>query len=196
MINTKEKMQIAIEWIKKYRIILSSMLITAVVILCAIVSFVYNKDAKRFEIAAKQIEGLSQNIVKHYKASPSYWGLSSREVINNKLYTADIIVAGNRLIGNLGNIIEIGSDENGTMVMPSAKSFVIAYRNLTKKDCEGLGSQKFNKSFWLNVNKITIKNNLKSQDFSWGDKNYELPVKHKILKDLCQKEANSIIIHF
>ena len=24
----------------------------------------------------------------------------------------------------------------GTMVMPSAKSFVIAYRNLTKKDCK------------------------------------------------------------
>lgn len=196
MADVKELIHITVEWIKKYKIIMSSMFISAIVILCAIQLFVSSKEAKKFEIAGRQIVEMSQNIIKHYQTSPSYWGLSSNEVIGKKLYPNNIDIRNGKLIGYFSNIIEVGADDNGNMVMPTAKNFVIAYNGLNKKQCIGLGSHKFNKKFWLKVSKITIKNNKTTTDFSWGDKKYKLPITRRKLEVLCQKDNNGVIIHF
>ncbi len=196
MSKTKEIMHIAIEWIKKYKIILSSMVISAVVILCAIQLFNHNIETKKFNIAGTQIADMAQNIINHYSTSPSYWGLSTSEVIAKKLYTYDMNIKNGKLIGYFGNNVEVGADSRGSVVMPTSKNFVIAYNSLNKKQCIGLGSHKFNKNFWLKVNKITIKNDNINQDFLWGHKDYELPINGRKLKDLCQDNNNSVIMHF
>ena len=196
MINVKDIISITVKLIEKYKIIISSMLISAIVILCSIHFFVYSKEAKKFEIAGQQIVELSQNIIKHYQTSPSYWGLSSSEIIGKKMYADNMNIENGKLIGYFGNIVEVGADEKGNIVMPTSKNFVIAYNGLNKKQCIGIGSHKFNKSFWLKVIKMTIKNDTNTQDFLWGHKDYELPIKRKKLEDLCQKDGNSVIIHF
>lgn len=196
MIKVKELIYIIVEWIKKYKIIISSMIISAVAIICTIQLFACNKEAKKYETAGTQIAEMLQKIIKHYQASPSYWGLSSSEVIDKKLYTENMSIKNGKIIGYFGNIVEVGADNNGSMVMPTSKNFVIAYNGLNKKQCIGLGSHKFNKDFWFKVNKITIKNDINNQDFLWGAKDHELPITREKLENLCQNNNNSVIIHF
>lgn len=195
MYNTKDILYNTISFVKKYKLILISMVLSTVIIIWGVKLFADKKEAKIYEICAKQLIEISQNIVKHYQTSPNYWGLSTEVVIKEKLYTNNMKATNDTLLNILGKPIKIGADEYGNVVMPTAKNFVIAYTDLNKKQCIEIGSQKFNKSFWLNVIKITIKNDKHTQDFLWGSKNYDLPINRIKLKDLCQENNNNIIIH-
>jgi hypothetical protein len=196
MNNTNETLREFLNFVKKYKIVLISMLLSTVFIICGIWALTHKKEISAYEGCAKQIEDMSQNIIKKFQTRPDYWGLSTAMVINQKLYTQTMKEENGLLTGCFNRPVEIGADENGSTVMPTSKNFVISYNGLTKKQCVGLCSQKFNKTFWLNVNKIVVKNNSKQQEFIWGDKDYGLPISPANLRSLCQKSNNSIIIHF
>lgn len=185
-----------INLIKKYKIIIMATLISSITVGIAIFVFVNIKENKIYKKAEEQIIELSQNILKSYKIRPDFWGLSTNEVINKKLYTHNMKAENNKLIGYFNNIVEIGADDNGNIVMPTEKHFVIAYKDLTEKQCFGLLSQKFNKTFWLTINKITVKNEINSQDFIWGDTSFALPISRESLKKSCVSKKNTITLQF
>lgn len=185
-----------INLVKKYKIIITTALMSAIVVSVMVLIFVNIKENKFYQKAEKQIIELSQNIIKSYQIKPNFWGLSTNEVINKKLYTNNMKVENNNLIGYFNNLVEIGADDNGNIVMPTEKHFVIAYKELTKKQCIGMLSQKFNKTFWLSVKKITIKNNSFSQDFAWGNNDFALPISKANLRKTCVYDKNTVIMQF
>lgn len=162
----------------------------------AVCMFVLSKENRTYKQAEAQIIELSQNIAKAYQAKPNYWGLSTAEVINKKLYAQGMRSKGEKLIGYFNQEVEIGADENGNIVMPASKNFVIAYKDLSKKQCIGLSSQKFNKTFWLRINKFSIKNEQFSQDFTWGSSEYGLPLQKQSLRNACVSDKNTIVFTF
>lgn len=185
-----------IDLVKKYKIIIITTLLSAAIVSTLIFIFVNIKENKIYKNAGEQIIELSQNIIESYKIRPDFWGLSTNEVIKKKLYTHNMKTENNKLIGYFNNIVEIGSDDNGNIVMPTEKHFVITYKNLTKNQCFGLLSQKFNKTFWLTINKITVKNDIISQDFTWGNTDFALPITKKNLEKTCVSDKNVIIMQF
>lgn len=195
MAKAKQKMQQLLIQIKKHKVWLGLVLVCVAVIVVTGIFACYSK-AKIYRIAGAQADELSQNIINHYKHKPDYWGLSTNEVIKQKLYPDTMKTEQGRLIGSLDNRVEIGADENGNTVMPTSKNFVIAYNDLNKQKCIGFGGHKFSEQFWLKVSKITVKNETTSQDFIWGDKKHGLPVDVNQLKDLCNKDNNSVVVHF
>ena len=56
--------------------------------------------------------------------------------------------------------------------------------------------QKFDEKFWLMVKKISINDKSRSYDFEWGNQESGLPIARKRLKDVCQDQNNSLVIHF
>jgi len=146
--------------------------------------------------AGHQLNLLAQNIRHHYKTRPDFWGLSTKEVITKKMYPTTMIVEGDILKGYFGTTTTIGSDVNGTTVMPSGRQFVIAYHDLSKLQCIGLGSYKFNSDFWFGVTKMNISNSKGTQSFEWGNKEYKLPAQKAKLKKLCRQQNNTIAFYF
>ena len=196
MFDSKNILHNMADFVNKYKVIIISMLFSAVIIIGGVKFFADKEEVKIYKNAASQIIDLSQKIMDYYRTSPSYWGLSTEVVINKKLYVHDMKVSEGILLNILGKPTEVGSDEHGNAVMPTAKNFVIAFTKLNKKQCIGIGSQKFNKRFWLMVNKIIVKGYRNSQEFKWGDKDYGLPANKRKLRNLCTDDNNSVIIHF
>ena len=185
-----------INLITKYKITIITTIISTIIVLSVMFILADIKQNKIYKNAESQIIELSQNIIKSYRLRPDYWGLSTDEVINKKLYSSGMKINNNKLIGIFDKLVEVGSDETGNVVMPTQKHFVIAYKNFNKIQCVKVLSQKFNKNFWLSVNKITIKNNEISQDFVWGSNDFALPISPKNLRNLCVSEKNTIIMQF
>lgn len=144
----------------------------------------------------KQIYQLSQNIRRTYQIRPDFWGLSTQSVIKQKIYPSDMLIDSNNLIGYFGNKVVVGSDINGTPVMPTSKQFIIAYKDLTKPQCVGLVSNKFTQEFWLGVGRVSLINNQKVYDFSWSDTENILPISKSKAKELCLDNNNNIVFHF
>ena len=140
-----------VSFIKKYRIAVIATMVSALIVFGGIFLFVNINKNKIYKNVETQIIELSQNIIKSYRLRPDYWGLSTNEVINKKLYPQSMKLQGNKLIGSFDKVVEIGSDDMGNMVMPTEKHFVITYKNLNKSQCVGVLSQKFNNDFWLSI---------------------------------------------
>lgn len=77
---------------------------------------------------------LTENIRRNYKNRPDYWGLSTENVIQKQIAPTGMLRNG-RLTSPVAAEISVGGDENGSMVMPGMRSFYIALKNLSKKDC-------------------------------------------------------------
>lgn len=146
--------------------------------------------------AGRQIIALAKNIRNRYQTRPDFWGLNTNEVITKKIYPLSMNVVGNSLIGYFNNPVEVGADANGSSVMPTSRSFVIAYKGLNKQQCVGLASLKFDPDFWLGVGAMTLQNNEISQKFDWSNKEFILPANKDIVKKLCHSSNNSVVLHF
>ena len=145
--------------------------------------------------AGNQVIALAKNICDTYKMRPDFWGLSTQEVIRQKLYPASMRVEGDKLKGYFANNVEIGANEDGVAVMPSMRSFVIAYNDLNKKQCIALASHQFEHDFWLSVSELVIKNNKSEQIFSWSNEEFALPAKRNNVVDVCD-DVNKVIFRF
>lgn len=145
--------------------------------------------------AGIQLEQLAQNIRNHYKTRPDFWGLSTNEVIAKKLYPLSMTAEDGQLKGYFGNPVEIGSDAQGTPVMPTVRRFTIAYNHLSKNQCAGLAANKFDQTFWLGVSGMAIDNGSKEQTFDWSSKDFRLPADKEIVKSLCNN-VNNVVFYF
>lgn len=192
----KKQSEILLSILNRYKVIIATTVLSALLVLGFVLIFAQSRDSKAYAVAGAQIDELSQNIIKHYRVMPSYWGLSTTEVINKKLYPDSMNVKDGKLVGFFANRVEVGADENGSTVMPGIKSFVITYNNISKNQCIELGSHKYNEEFWLNVSKIVIKNADTEQEFIWGDEKYGLIPNKKMLKDLCKNNSNKLLVYF
>lgn len=146
--------------------------------------------------AGQQIVALAKNIRNRYKTRPDFWGLNTNEVIRKKIYPLSMNVVGNSLIGYFNNPVVVGADADGSTVMPTSRSFVIAYKGLNKQQCIGLASLKFDPDFWLGVSAMVLQNDEISQKFDWGNKEFILPAKKDIVEKLCKGSNNNVVLHF
>lgn len=179
----------------RWQIIIVSAAITAMVVLIAVLLLSGQKEIGARE-AGYQIAKLAQNIRNHYKMRPDYWGLSTKEVIAKEIYPLDMNINNDKLIGYFANEVEVGADKNGTAVMPTVQSFVIAYNGLNKAQCIGLASNKFDQEFWLGIESMNIINDKKDIVFDWSSNQLVLPANEKLVKNCCQNENNTIIFKF
>ncbi len=146
--------------------------------------------------AGGQIDLLAQNIRKHYQIRPDFWGLNTLEVIKKNIYPSTMRINENILYGYFGNEVIIGADINGNPVMPSMKNFVIAYKDLSKLQCIGLATNSFNPEFWLGIREISIIHEDKTNNFSWGNTDYTLPLKKNLAAKICGKSNNTLVFKF
>ncbi|MBQ9236031.1 MAG: hypothetical protein IJ184_06175 [Alphaproteobacteria bacterium] len=167
-------------------IILSGMAILA--LLMAII-MLQQRDIGAKE-AGLQIEKLADNVRNYYKVRPDYWGLSTTEVVKHQLYPKDMAVNGGKLLGYFANPVEIGMDGYGAAVMPTLRSFIIAYNDLSKAQCVALASDRFHANFWLGVKEISIINNNDEQTFGWQTGRHSLPIDKKAASTYCRNGSN------
>ena len=145
--------------------------------------------------AGEQVSKLVQNIRNSYKTRPDFWGLSTAEVIAKKIHPLDMPIIENKLIGYFGQPVVIGADKEGTSVMPTMRSFVIAYKSLSKDQCVALASHRFKQEFWLGISGISIINDKHNQMFNWSNKEYILPADKSVAKTICVSSGNTVVFH-
>lgn len=145
--------------------------------------------------AGAQLASLAQNIRNHYKTRPDFWGLSTAEVINKKVYPLNMTVSHQKLTGYFGNQVEVGADMNGTAVMPTVRQFAITYKDLSKQQCIGLAAHKFDQKFWLGVSGMMIANQEGNHNFDWSSKDFMLPAAKEKVKKLCNS-INNVVFYF
>jgi len=144
----------------------------------------------------QQIIALAQNIRKYYSVKADFWGLCTAEVLQQKLYPSDMISENDRLVGAMGKNVVVGMNEEGAVVMPSIRQFVIAVAGLNSDECLALADSKFDEKFWLGVTAVAIKNSVSAQKFEWGNSNFALPLSKKTAKTLCSDKDNVIVYYF
>lgn len=146
------------------------------------------------EIAAGQIQSLSENIRRYYQNRPDFWGLSTQTVIDKQMAPRNMIVNG-RLVNYFGKPVTAGNGEDGAMLMPGARHFDISYHGLNHQECAETASYKFNEKFWLGVTEVSINNGSQTEVFSWNHQQNILPVKKNLAEKICGS-SNIVSWHF
>ena len=167
----------------------------AVVVIIAVLLIGGQQDIGAQE-AGQQISKLTQNIRNRYQTRTDFWGLSTAEVIRQKMYPLSMTAEGGKLIGYFGNEVQVGADASGAAVMPTVRRFVIAYNNLNRKQCLALGTYKFTPDFWLGISGMTIETEGAQRLFDWSSKELALPATEDIVGKICRSQKNNIIFHF
>ena len=177
------------------RLIVAAAGSAAVVVIVAVLIIGGQQDIGAQE-AGQQIIKLAQNIRNRYQTRPDFWGLSTAEVIRQKMYPLSMTAEDGKLTGYFGNRVQVGADASGTAVMPTVRRFVIAYNGLNRKQCLALGTYKFTRDFWLGVSGMTIEAEGAQRLFDWSSKELALPAAKDIVGQICQSQKNNIIFHF
>lgn len=160
-------------------------------LLCLSTFFVWPKSDKIYIGAAQELSDLIANIRKHFQHRPDFWGLNTQMVLDKKLCPHTMLQNG-VLLSALGNQVLIGRGKEAEIIMPAAKSFDVVYKNLTKKQCEGLLLAEYNPKFWLGVNGLSIITKQKETKFSWTDDERRLPPNTTSVKEFCDNSATII----
>lgn len=166
------------------------------VLLLAGLFFIRGQEAAGAKEAGEQIARLAQNIRNRYQTRPDYWGLSTAEVIRQKINPLSMAVADGRLKGCFGNDVQVGADAEGTAVMPTGRTFVIACNGLNRRQCVALAANKADPAFWLGVEGLRIKNAQTDRLFDWSTKELVLPASAEQAKKYCQTDNNYVIFYF
>lgn len=134
--------------------------------------------------ANQELVGTAERIRGYYRNRPDYWGLSTGEVLKQNLYEG--VMNNNRILNNLGKPVVIGADSDGNAVMPGQRSFMIEYRELSRKECIELLSFRWQEEDKLGLLSVSLKNDSGSYDFGW--ENGGLPVSRNIAEKSCKKD--------
>lgn len=167
-----------------------------VVLVLAAILLVRDQENVGAREAGAQIARLAQNIRNRYQTRPDYWGLSTAEVIRQKMNPLSMAVEDGRLKGYFGNEVQVGADAKGTAVMPTGRTFVIAYNGLNRRQCVALAANKADPAFWLGVEGMRIANDKAEQLFDWSTKELVLPTSAEQAKKYCQRDNNRVIFLF
>lgn len=173
---------------KNYRL-LSVILLVVLTIVIGFLLMVHKQNPEIVTTMDTLVK-LTENIRHNYKNRPDYWGLSTQSVIQKQIVTASML-QNNRLVSPIASEINVGGDENGSMVMPGTRSFYIALKNLSAKNCVALAIFPLSEKNELGLLSITFKVNDKETVFQWGGEN-SLPVTKERATKICRK--NSIIL--
>ena len=149
----------------------------------------YVKPNTRALKSAEQVFEIAEAIRKSYIAKPDYWGLDNNSILSKNILT-NIFYKDGRLVNALGKPIAIGQGIAGEVVMPGGRSFDIVYSQLTAEECIILATYyNYESEKVLGLLQMTIVGNDTSQDFSWGDNNYKLPISRAAAKKICQNDS-------
>ncbi|MBE6451019.1 MAG: hypothetical protein E7016_03530 [Alphaproteobacteria bacterium] len=134
-----------------------------------------------------ELTSLSETIRTHYKTKPDYWGLSKQSVTN---IAPKNLIRNNKIISSIGKELVVGQNENGDMIMPSQRNFMISMNNLTRYACENILALEIADTNQYGLQKIVIRTATDTTEFEWGGKN-PLPISQEEAKAHC-KNKNSI----
>lgn len=164
---------------------------TGVVILLAAGFFIwFGVSAAPAKNAAQQVTQLSENVRKFYQNRPDGWGISSEAAIKNNIVPPAMLKEGN-IVNALGKEVLLGADENGNMVMPGMRSFVVVYKELSYRECLTATKESLTENMQLALNNLIVKNDDRSTEFIWGGEN-ALPVSTSAAKKACGRQ-NTLI---
>lgn len=158
-----------------------------VLLIIAGVWHVASRPNQRVIGAMDNLAQLTENIRRNYKNRPDYWGLSTENVIQKQIAPSAMLRDG-RLTSPVAAEISVGGDENGSMVMPGMRSFYIAFKNLSKKDCVDMAVYPLSEKIKLGLLSVTLKNGDEETVFQWGGENALLVSKEKAAK-ICRKKS-------
>ena len=164
--------------------------ITSMLLVAMVIIWWQTKPNSRTEKATEQVFTIAKEIRKSYIKKIDYWGLNNNTVLSNSILTKNFY-KDNNLVNALDKPIYIGQGAEGNMVMPGGRSFDIVYDNLSKSECVALAGYNYTQQDILGLLKITIIGKT-TQEFSWTEKDYKLPIKRTKANDICKK--NSIIV--
>lgn len=177
--------------ISKEKLIIYIWLISLVLITIIGILLSLQRPPKEIIAADNELIKMTEKIRAHYRNRPDYWGLDNKSVIEQKISLGKF--EDNKILNSLGKEVLIGGDGEGTKVMPGARSFVIAYQDLTNKECIELASFQGKEQDKLGLISMSIQNDKGAYDFSWGNKG--LPLSRHQAKQYCQ-EKNKIMWSF
>lgn len=143
--------------------------------------------------AATELATLTNNIRRAYQNRPDFWGLSTKTVIEKKIYPQAMLQK-DSLKGFFGNDILVGKGADAQVLMPGARNFDIIYSKLNEKQCVELASFKFDEKFWLGITGISIDNGKQSQYFTWNNAKHALPITKNAARTSCGR-TNLVIWH-
>lgn len=176
---------------RREKLIMYIWLLSLAIILLIGVILCLQRPSSEIVQANKDIMTTAEKIRTYYRNRPDYWGLDGKMAISNNLYTGTL--TNNQIFNGLNKAIVIGSDINGSTVMPGQRSFVIGYRDLNKKECVELSSFRWQEEDKLGLLSLSLQNGEGVYEFSWGDKG--LPLSHSKAKQYC-KENNHLLWTF
>lgn len=146
-----------------------------------------SRPNQRVIAAMDNLAQLTENIRRNYKNRPDYWGLSTENVIQKQIAPAGMLRNG-RLTSPVAEEISVGGDENGSMVMPGMRSFYIAFKNLSKKDCVDTAVYPLSEKIKLGLLSVTIKNGDEETVFPMGRRKRPAGKQRKSRKNLPEKK--------
>ncbi len=179
--------------IRRINIILGAAVGLLLIIWGAAVLIFSDKDIGS-EIAAGQVQTLSENIRRYYQNRPDFWGLNTQTVIDKQMAPRNMSLNG-KLANYFGKPVTVGNGEDGAMLMPGARNFVISFHELNQQECAETASYKFSEKFWLGVTEVSINNGTKTEIFSWNNQQNILPVKKNLAEKACGN-TNIVSWHF
>lgn len=156
--------------------------------LSALLCGIYIWPNKNLEKAALQVTEIAQSIHKHYAQKINYWGLSSQYLLDNNILT-NFSYNERKLLNALGKKVEIGQNENGDSVLPGQRNFVIAYTDLSVRECVTLAAYQFEHPEEFGLLSISIKNKDFNQSFDWGQGDFNLPISRQTAKKFCRNNS-------
>lgn len=151
------------------------------------------KSSKQVVLAQNDMIVLAENIRKHYKKRPDYWGLSTQSALDGNI-VPKTMVNGDKIVSPIAKEVFIGGDDVGSMIMPGTRSFYIVYKDVSKKDCIDMVTYQMSEQNKLGLLSIDIKNKNNEFTFQWGGK-YSLPIDRKTATTACQAK-NTILWNF
>ena len=150
---------------------------------------IFIQSDSKIDLAAQQLNILTDNIRNYYKAKPNAWGLNSYFALKNGIVPQEMM-HGRQIYNNLNKEVIIGADLLGNTVMPGSRTFAIVYKNLSFEQCVDLSTFPFSQKLSLSFEKIDIINT-QNNEFSWGNSN-SLPISKDKAKEVC-KDKNDIL---
>jgi hypothetical protein len=133
---------------------------------------------------------VSDSIRESYVSKPDYWGLSTKEALNQSIVPNTYIHKGHIVLSS-GKEILIGNGIAPDVVMPRSQTFDIVIKNLTKGECMAYAEYNIPQEDIIKLQQIQIVNDT-VYTFEWGG-GTSLPVKRYATKDICKKQGNTLI---
>jgi hypothetical protein len=125
-----------------------------------------------------------------YVSKPDYWGLSTKELLNQSIVPNTYIRQGHLVLSS-GKEILLGKGATPDIVMPRSQTFDIVIKDLTKGECMTYAEYSIPQEDIIKLQQIQIVNDA-VYTFEWGGEN-SLPVKKYTTKDMCKKQGNILI---